>query len=337
MNLFRFTKKLIAIPSPSGKEKEIGDFLSVFFKFHDLPFEKQKIDDSRCNLWIMPEKNYKVLLCTHLDTVSPFIPPSEDQRYIYGRGACDAKGILAAMVQASLELKKEGHTGFGLLLVAGEEADSAGAQQAASSGRTSRYIVVGEPTQNRMGKNHLGYLALKLRAGGKAAHSAFPRLGDSAVEKLLDALIQMRSLVSSQGKDQGFFMNIARMRGGSEPNIIPDHAESLVSFRTRLSSQTLLKKIQKVLPPEIKTTVLNCSEPQKLTTLPFFDQTTLPYGTDIPYLKNFGRPLLFGPGEEEDAHTEKEKIDKKELSDSVSHYKKIVKHLLSEEDKSFNT
>lgn len=332
MNLFRFTKKLLSIPSPSGHEKEIADFLSAFFQYHDIPFEQQKISENRYNLWVFPAAEQSVMLCTHLDTVTPFIPPSEDQHYLYGRGACDAKGIMAAMIQAARELKADGRSGFGLLFVAGEEADSIGAKAASSSGRSSRYIVVGEPTQNRMGKSHYGYLALELKAKGKAAHSAFPALGDSAVEQILDVINRLRSLKMLQrGGENGGFMNVARIKGGSAPNVIPEHAESIVTFRTRISTNRLLEEIQKILPRSLDIKVLNRAEPQTLFTIPPFDQAVLPYGTDIPYLRAFGQPLLFGPGSGEDAHTEQEKISKQELLDAVAHYKTIVKHLINEE------
>lgn len=332
MNLLRFTKKLLSMPSPSGKEKEIADFLSAFFEYHDMPAEQQKINDNRYNLWVFPAAKQPVMLCTHMDTVTPFIPPSEDQRYLYGRGACDAKGIMASMIQAARELKAEGVNGFGLLFVVGEEADSIGAKTAAAAGRSSRYIIVGEPTGNRMGKSHFGYLAIKLTAKGKAAHSAFPDLGDSAVEKILDAVHRLRSLPSLQaGSRNGGFMNVARIKGGSAPNVIPDHAECIITFRTHIPTRQLLNKIRTVLPQTIHLKILNQAEPQTLYTLPSFDQTVLPYGTDIPYLKPFGHPLLFGPGDGEDAHTDHEKISKHELLEAVRHYKSIVKQLLMEE------
>ncbi len=333
MNLFRFTKKLLSIPSPSGREKEIADFLAAFFQYHGLTLELQKINENRDNVWVLPAAKKEVLLCTHLDTVSPFIPPAEDQNYLYGRGACDAKGIMAAMIQAALELKSEGVSGFGLLLVVGEEADSIGAKTAAASGRSSKYIIVGEPTQNRMGKSHFGYLAVQLAARGKAAHSAFPQLGDSAVERILDAVNCIKTLKSIQAAQvNGGSMNIARIKGGTAPNVIPEYAECIVTFRTQMPTSRITKDIQTNLPQNMQMKILNRAEPQSLFTLPAFEQTVLPYGTDIPYLKPFGQALLFGPGAGEDAHTEQEKISKKELQDAVSHYKTIVTQLLNKGD-----
>jgi acetylornithine deacetylase len=333
MDLIRFTKKLLSIPSPSGQEKELEDFLYAFFQYHKMPVEKQKISEKRYNLWIFPAAKQSIMLCTHMDTVSPFIPPSEDHDYIYGRGACDAKGIMATMIQAARELTAEGYSGFGLLFVVGEETDSIGAKAAAASGRHSLYIIVGEPTQNCMGKSHLGYLALKLKAKGKAAHSAFPDLGNSAIDQILDGINHLRLLkmIQADGKN-GNLMNVAQIKGGTAPNIIAEHAESIITFRTRISTNQLLEKIHAALPQTLDIKVLNRAEPQTLFTLPSFKQIVLPYGTDIPYLKPFGQPILFGPGSGEDAHTSQEKISKKELLDAVSHYKTIVKYLLSKEE-----
>ena len=329
MDLFELTRKLISIPSLSGKENKLADFLCGYFHSIGLPYEEQIIKGNRRNLWVFPSKNQKIILCTHLDTVSPFIPPSEDPDYIYGRGACDAKGIMASMIQAVCGLRGEGLSGFGLLLTAGEEADSDGAKKACESGKHSRYIVVGEPTGNRMGKSHWGFLSLKLTAKGKAAHSAFPNRGDSAVLKLMESLNLLRSWYEETGGKDEFLMNIALIEGGTAPNIIPGRAESTVTFRTRISPRILLEKIKNVILPDIETDVKNQSEPQNLFTLPGFKQAVLTYGTDIPYLKNFGKPLLFGPGSGEDAHTEKEKIKKQDLADSVSYYKKIIKLLMN--------
>jgi len=330
MTLLELTKKLVNIPSVTGSESEIADFLCSYLKGQDFDLKEQKIEDRRRNILSTGGSAPKIILCTHMDTVPQYFSASEDEYYVYGRGACDAKGIMASMIWAAQELKKEGLTEIGLLFVVGEETDSIGAKKANSLNVGSDFIIVGEPTENKLGIGHKGVTTFKITAKGKAAHSAYPHLGESAIERLLDVLQGIRAL--DFGEDQFLgksFINIGTIEGGAAPNVIANQASAEVSIRNALPSIQVIGKVKAVLNRKAEVKVLTQSEPQRLFTVPGFEKVVLPYGTDIPYLKSFGKPLLLGPGSALVAHTEDEKIEKVQLFESVKIYKKLVKKLSS--------
>jgi acetylornithine deacetylase len=329
MNLIELTKTLVNIPSVTGSEAAIADFLSSYLRSQGFDLEKQEVDEKRRNILAVLHPSPRVILCTHMDTVPPFYGAREDESFIYGRGACDAKGIMASMIFACQELSKEGMKEIGLLFVVGEETDSIGAKMAGSLDVDSEYIIVGEPTENKMGSGHKGLVILKIYSEGKSAHSAFSDWGESAIEKLLDVLQDMRGLNFKEDPTMGkTVMNIGKIEGGLLFNIIADSAGAEVSFRSGLSSDEIIEKVKAVTGQRARIDVVSQSEPQVLFTIPGFEQVVLPYGTDIPYLKKFGRPLLLGPGSALVAHTENEKVEKKQLIDAVEIYKKIVKILI---------
>lgn len=330
MSLFKLTKELINIPSDMGNEAKIADFLLTYLKKQNFLLREQKIEGNRRNILSTTGSEAKIILCTHMDTVPPYISASEDERYIYGRGACDAKGIMASMIWAAQDLKKEGVTDFGLLFVVGEETDSIGAKKANSLNIGSNFIIVGEPTENKLALGHKGVITFTMRAKGRQAHSAYPRLGESAIEKLLDALQKIRTLNFGQDPVLGeSTLNIGTIEGGIAHNIIANSASAEVCIRNVQPSEQILGRLKSVIKQEVKIKVLNQSEPQRLFTVPGFDKVILPYGTDIPYLKSLGKPLLLGPGSGSDAHTESEKIEKSQLVEAVNIYKDLVKKLLS--------
>ncbi len=330
MNVFELTKKLVNIPSVTGSESQIADYLCDYLQRGDFVVQEQTVAGGRRNILAIKAVPPKVIFCTHMDTVPPYFPASEDENYIYGRGACDAKGIMASMICAAQNLKKEGAAGTGLLFVVGEETDSVGAKMANSLKAGSEFIIVGEPTENKLGQGHKGVVTLKIMARGKSAHSAFPHLGESAVEKLLDALQKIRALDFGEDEILGkSFINIGTVEGGVAHNVIANYAEAKVSIRSVINSEKIIAKVRKVVDQEAEIEVLNQSEPQQLFTVPDFEQVVLPFCTDIPYLKKFGRPLLIGPGTAQVAHTENEKIAKSQLSEAVEIYQKLAKKLLT--------
>ncbi len=330
MNLLELTKKLVSIPSVTGSEARIADFLSGYLKSQKFEVKEQKVEGKRRNIFASLRPKPRLIFCTHMDTVPPYVKAREDKSFIYGRGACDAKGIMAAMIWAGQELNKEGLAEIGFLFVVGEETDSIGAKKAKGLGIGSEFIVVGEPTENRMGSGHKGIITLKISAEGKSAHSAYPHLGESAIEKLLDVLHEIRSLDFGEDPVLGkTTINIGKIEGGIADNVIPDSASAMVSMRIVHASHQIVDRIKPLAGQKVKIEVLSQSEPQVLFTLPGFKQVVLPYGTDIPYLKRFGKPLLLGPGSALVAHTEEERIEKKQLKDAVEIYKKIAKKLLA--------
>jgi acetylornithine deacetylase len=291
--------------------------------------KEQIIDKGRRNILATAGSAPRVILCTHMDTVPPHFSASEDEHYIYGRGACDAKGIMASMIWSAQEMKGEGVTEIGLLVVVGEETDSIGAKMANSLKVGSDFVIFGEPTENKLGIAHKGIVTFKITAKGKAAHSAFPQSGESAIEMLLDALQRIYALDFGQDPVMGSsVLNIGTIEGGVAPNVVADNAGAEITIRSVLPSKQILQKIKAVLKKNVEITVLTQSEVQKLFTVPGLDQAVLPYGTDIPHLKSFGKPLLLGPGSFLVAHTEGEKIEKRQLLEAVKIYKDIVRKLL---------
>jgi len=329
VTIYELTKALVNIPSITGHEGEIADFVSSYLKSQDFDLKEQIIEEGRRNILATAGSKPRIILCTHMDTVPQYFAASEDEYYIYGRGACDAKGIMASMIWAAQELKKDGLTEIGLLFVVGEETDSIGAKMANSLRVGSRFIIVGEPTENKLGIGHKGLLTFKVIAKGKAAHSACPELGESAIEKLLDALQRIRVL--DFGKDPVMgksVLNVGTIKGGVAANVVANHASAEVSIRSALPTKQVLRKVKAVVNRKVLIEVLMQSEAQRLFTVPGLEQIVLPFGTDIPHLKSFGKPLLLGPGSFLVAHTEREKIEKRQLSEAVEIYENLVRKLL---------
>jgi acetylornithine deacetylase len=331
LNLFELTKTLVNIPSVTGSEGEIADFLIDYLRARAFKVRTQKIEGERRNIFAAPGEEPQIILCTHLDTVLGHFGAVEDAAYIYGRGACDAKGIMASMIFAAGELADEGLRNSGLLFVVGEETDSLGAKKADELKPRSAFIIVGEPTENKLGSGHKGLLNLKLSAKGRRAHSAFPHLGESATEKLLDVLHDIRRLDLGEDSVLGpNTLNIGKIEGGVAANVIPGSAEAVVSVRAATPTDIILKKILTAARQQVEIEVMTRSEAQILFTVPGFKKAVMPFATDIPYLKSFGKALLVGPGSILDAHTDDEKVEKKQLEEAVQIYKKLVRKLLKE-------
>jgi acetylornithine deacetylase len=235
------------------------------------------------------------------------------------------------MIVAAGELRNEGLKDFGLLFLVGEETDSIGAKKANLLDPGSRFIIVGEPTGNKLATAHKGVLTLTLTTKGKAAHSAYPERGESATLKLLDVLSDIRSLDFSRDPVLGpTVMNLGQINGGTASNVIPGRAEAVLSFRTGVSPDLVLSGVRSATAGRADIVVRTKSQPQVLFTLPGFPTELMPYGTDIPYLTAFGRPLLLGPGSVLDAHIENERVEKRQLEDAVTIYKELVRRLMEE-------
>src|SRR3954465_15385526 len=344
MNIFALTRALIDIDSTTGKEREIGDFL--FRYLEDLveasggAVEKMPVEGDRFNVfgaWGEPA----VVLSTHIDTVPPFFPSSEDDEFIRGRGACDTKGGIAAMIQAARELLEEGVRGFGLLFMVGEETDSLGAQVANRHPRGSRYLINGEPTENRLALGSKGYLYIRLEAEGRAAHSAYPELGESAIDRLLDVLARLRALPLPTDPILGeTTLNVGTLAGGRAPNVGPpaggraanvvaDQARAEVTVRTVGPAGDLKRRISEAVHavPGVRIAEIRETPAVQLGSLPGFATTIVKYTTDIPRLGAWGEPFLLGPGSIHVAHTPEEKVAKQDLLDAARHYGDMVRQL----------
>lgn len=329
--LFHLTQKLIEIPSITADEKNIGQYLAEFLTDNGFCVSPQQVQPNRFNLIATLAENPVVFLCTHMDTVSPHIPFSADETTIYGRGACDAKGPLAAMIEALLTLQKNGETRIGLLIVVGEEFDSIGAKFANKEANfSSKYIIVGEPTDNKLAIGQKGTLLIRLKTVGVAAHSAFPELGQSAIRKLCEVLPDLWQL---EFEPDSFFgeshLNIGTVSGGSKVNVIPARAEAEIIIRLAHPVRDVLERIRAAVNDRAEIAVISQSDPIRMPAVPGFATFIAGFGSDVPYLGNFGQPLLIGPGSIHLAHNPGESILKQELIEGSLTYLKLIRYLLS--------
>jgi len=331
MNLFELTRTLMDIPSLSGEEGEVGRFLSSHLEGLGYQVELQEVEPGRANVLARTGARPRVVLSTHMDTVPPFIPSREDATHIYGRGACDAKGIIAAQLTAAELLRREGVEELGLLFTVDEEMGSLGARAAASHalGRECEYLLNGEPTENRLAVGSKGSLRLRLLTEGRAAHSAYPERGESAVEKMLDVLADVRAC---EWPRDDFFgettCNIGTIRGGTRPNVIPAEAAAELQIRLVTPSGTIREILEKVVAGRARVEYLSAAEPVRMLPVEGFEREVVRFTTDIPYLSSWGQPLLLGPGSILDAHTDGERVSKRELEDAVGLYVRLVNSLL---------
>jgi len=329
MDVVAFTRQLVDIESISGNEAQVADFLQAELQRRGFQSEKLRVQGERCNVWATwPEESRPaVVFSTHMDTVPPFIPSSEDATRIYGRGSCDAKGIIAAQVAAAVRLHSDAiHTG--LLFVVGEERDSLGAKVANQRTFGSRFLVNGEPTENRIAVASKGTLRVELIAEGKMAHSAYPELGESAIDKLLEALNRLRALELPVSHDIGACtVNIGVIEGGRAPNVIPDYAKAQLLYRLVGPSERLREQIVDAVGSLARVDFVLEIPLLRLRTVDGIPSMVAAFTTDIPALSSWGEPLLIGPGSIHVAHTEGEYVDKKQLAEAVDLYCRITKQL----------
>lgn len=333
----QLTRELVAIESPSYAEGEMGEFLAAYLAGRGWDVEKTAVpppNDSapagpRWNVYAGPQgAQPDVVFSTHMDTVPPYIPLREDDHYLYGRGVCDAKGIMAAQIVAAEVLRGEGLR-VGLLFVAGEERDSAGAKVANQNPKGSRFLINGEPTDNRLGLASKGALRAILRATGTMAHSAYPELGDSAIHKLVRALERLLQLDLPVNEDVGpSTLNIGLIHGGRAPNVIADKAEAQVLTRLVSDSAPVREAILKSCDGLAEVDFTLEIPFVRLRAVPGLPTMVAKFTTDIPWLSNWGEPLLLGPGSIHVAHTPDEKIAKAELRDAVDLYVRVARQLL---------
>jgi acetylornithine deacetylase len=327
------TRKLVNIESVSYHEGMAGAFLAEFLTSQRYAVERMAVAqpdlaltpgagaDERFNVYAaLPGVTPDVVLSTHMDTVPPFFGCTEDDEFLYGRGTCDAKGIIAAQVAAADRLRDAG-VKVGLLFVVGEERDSAGAKVANQNPRGSRFLINGEPTDNRLALATKGALRVELRAKGRMAHSAYPELGESAIDKLVEALHDVLAMPLPVEPQIGpATLNIGLISGGYAPNVIADKAEAHLLIRTVGPSEEIKEDILRVVAGRAEVTFsldLSFVRMRKVGDLPTM---IAKFATDIPSLTAWGEPFLLGPGSIHVAHTPNEKISKKELLECVDLY-----------------
>ena len=333
MNVFELTRALVDIESITENEERVGNELfarlSELAARHSGHVERQEVEPNRFNVlawWGEPV----VTLSTHMDTVPPFFPSREDDTYIWGRGSCDTKGIIASMIFAVDQLLTEGVRNLALLFVVGEERNSTGAVDAAKHPRGSKFLINGEPTENKLALGSKGAMRLELVATGRMAHSAYPELGDSAIVKLLDALNTMRNLPLPTDKILGAStLNIGTISGGRAPNVIPDHASAEVFIRLIDDGAATRAAMKTAVNGKVELNEVLVVPAVHLGSLPGFDTTVVAFTTDIPaFGDSWGRPYLLGPGTIHVAHTSEERIPKREILEAIQIYKRMVKQLI---------
>lgn len=333
MELFELTRSLMQIPSTSGDEEAVGFWLRDYLQSLGWTVELQKVSDNQNNVIAWLNDTPRVWFSTHLDTVPPFIPPTEDDEKIYGRGSCDAKGIIAAQITAAEQLRKAGIEDIGLLYSVEEERSSTGARAANEHPLAAKceYMINGEPTDNDLAIGSKGSFRLKIKTTGKAAHSAYPEQGDSAIEKLLDILDDIRHTKFPHGEFFGeTTVNVGTIEGGVALNVIPPRAEAGLLIRLTTPREPIETALRNVVRDRGEIEVLSCSEPVKMLEVEGFKQKTVRFTTDIPYLTNWGQPLLLGPGSILVAHTKDEFVLKKDLETAVQLYVDLATRLLEQ-------
>lgn len=325
-------RSLVDIPSVSGDEGEIAAFLASWLERLGWDVDLQEAAPGRSNVFArIAGTPPRVVFASHLDTVPPFFPSSEDADFLYGRGACDAKGIVAAQITAALRLTAEGHRAVGLLYVVDEEGGSLGAKVANghAAARDARYVVVGEPTENRLAQGCMGSLRLSLATAGIAAHSAYPERGSSAILGLLDVLADIRATAWPADPFFGVTTcNIGTISGGTRANVVPATAKTELHFRIAVPSAAVLRELERVVRGRASIEVHTVTEPVRLTELPGFETGVMRYTTDAPHLSRWGAALVFGPGSILEAHTDHEKVAKADLRAAVEGFTELGRALL---------
>ena len=331
MDPIKLTRRLVDIESISGNEGAVGaqlyeELVRLGYTTHKMPVAHERFNVVATLDDLPPQ----VIFSTHMDTVPPFIASSEDHDNIYGRGSCDAKGIIAAQIAACQRLRKEG-AAVGMLFVVGEERDSLGAKVANESSPGSRFLINGEPTENKIATASKGTLRVQLTANGKMAHSAYPELGESAIDKLLAALERLRAMELPVNPEVGpCTVNIGIIEGGRAPNVIADHARAHLLYRLVGPSEPLRRQITAAVNGLAQVEFVLEIPFVKLRTVSGIESMVAKFTTDIPWLSQWGTPVLIGPGSIHVAHTEREFIAKKQLHEAVDLYCAIAKQLLGE-------
>jgi acetylornithine deacetylase len=331
MDALELTRALVALETPTGSEGPATDFLDDMLRHAGYRTIRQPISPGRHNLYAYREEP-ALVFSTHLDTVPPYVPLSEDDDAIHGRGSCDAKGLAAAMVAAADRLAARGERRIGLLFLVGEENGSDGARAAGELGPKGRFLINGEPTENRLSIGQKGSLRVDLEAAGRAAHSAYPDEGVSAIAALLDTVERIRRMPLPCDPLLGpSTLNLGLIQGGVAPNVIPPTASAQLLIRTVEPSDALKRSIQSLLSPGV-----SVSFPVEM---PFhkggrapagWDTTVVSYASDLPFLADWGERFQLGPGSIRVAHTNHEHIRKADLLRGVDLYERLASDLLAE-------
>jgi acetylornithine deacetylase len=326
----RLTRSLVDIDSTTGREGETGRWLAGYLRDCGYQVTEQPVSDGRFNVYAHVGTPPAIVFSTHFDCVPPFFPSHEERGLVFGRGSCDAKGILAAQVTAAERLRAAGETRVALLYLVGEERGSDGARVANQHAPDGvRFLINGEPTDNRLGAATRGLLRVRLHAKGRAAHSSFPELGDSAIDKLLDALMVIRGVTLPDDLLLGrTHYTVGLIEGGVAPNVVSPNASAELAFRT-VGEGARVREALHVVESLVGIEHVLDIPAVRMHTLAGFESAIFPYTTDVPWLTNWGQPILVGPGSIHVAHTDHEHISVDELHASVGLYESLARQLLA--------
>ena len=324
------TRTLVDIDSTTGREAAAGMWIAGFLRSRGYRVTEQPVADGRFNILATLDTEPRVALSTHFDCVPPFFPSREERGLIFGRGACDAKGILAAQIAAAERLRASGESRFALLFVVGEERGSDGARVANQHPPANlHFLINGEPTDNRLGTATRGIFRVKLHASGRAAHSSFPELGESAIDKLLDALMVIRGVGLPDDSLLGrTHYTVGLIEGGVAPNVVSPHASAELLFRT-VSDGVPIRDALRVVEGLVTVESVLDVPAVRMHVVPGFETAVFPYTTDVPQLTRWGSPLLVGPGSIHVAHTDEEHIAVDELRAGVDLYESLARRLIA--------
>jgi len=329
-------RTLIDIDSTTAREGDVAGVLAAYLRARGYSVLEQPVDGLPAAPGSRPRVNViaavgdpQVVFSTHFDCVPPFFPSRIEGDLLYGRGACDAKGILAAQVAAAERLRAAGETRIGLVFVAGEERGSDGAKAANRLASDSAFLINGEPTDLRLGTATRGCFRVRLTSTGKAAHSGYPELGESAIDKLIECLNAMRAATWPSDPVLGVtHYTVGLISGGVAPNVIPPHAEAEVFFRTVGDHGAIRSTLAAALAGRVACEEILELPVVRLHTVPGFETAAFSYFSDVPFLTNWGTPLLLGPGSIHVAHTDREHIRLEELHRAVDVYEELARTLL---------
>jgi len=325
----QLTRELVDIDSTTGREGEAGRWIAHTLSGLGYTVVEQTVTTGRFNVFAHRGRP-DVVFSTHFDCVPPFFPSREEAGRLVGRGACDAKGTLIAEVAAAERLYRDGHDNVGLLFVVGEERGSDGAKAANERPAGSKFLVNGEPTDNRLAAATRGVYRARLTAAGRAAHSSRPELGESAIEKIVDALVLARSVSWPADPELGPTSYVAGLlSGGVAPNVVPPSAEAELMFRTVGDHETVREALARAVGHLVSIDDVLVVPPVRLRVLDGFETAVFSFTTDIPFLDRWGQPLLVGPGSVTEAHTAAESIELAELHQAVDVYERIGRRLLA--------
>ncbi len=330
MDPVHLLEEMLPIDSTSGAERELAEYLLPLLESAGYRVEKQSVAGGRVNLWATRGAP-PAIFCTHLDTVPPHLPARREGDTLWGRGACDAKGQIAVMIATAETIHRDLGESPALLLVSGEESDHEGARCAAARGLPAAPIVLGEPTGGRLIRGGKGLLKLELEAGGRAAHSAYPELGDSAIDRLVRALSRLQRAALPGTKDLGpSTMNVGRIAGGIADNVVAPRARAELFLRCAAPTARVEAVVDAVCATEgVAVAERGRSEPIRFETLPGFETGVVPFGTDGPFLPAAAGRFLIGPGDIRLAHSPEERIGTAELTRGVAQLRELVTALKS--------